>query len=153
LISFIVFLSTLIHGTTIPMFALGSSLHPDFHPRFLVRADPVQASEDGEHTPLLHDSPDEREQGEDITQAEIDQILQGDNHADVESLDPGQQDALIGKGSGLKDWGRGRVTVFVEGDKLLICDQEGASGAKWCGLEGADMRRQCIDTQDPTLTM
>jgi hypothetical protein len=99
------------------LFALGSSIHPSFHPRFLVQAEP------SEETPLLEGSNDEQE-GEPITNAEIDKILNG---GDQESLDSRQEEAIIGDGSGLKDWGRGRVTVFREGRKLLICDEEGES--------------------------
>jgi hypothetical protein len=109
-------------GTTVPLFALGSSVHPSLHPRFLVQNDTV--SEAGEETSLLDHASGDGEVGEPITRAEIDKILTGD-HGDEESLDSRQEDALVGNGSGLKDWGRGRVTVFVEGSKLIICDQEG----------------------------
>jgi len=47
------------------------------------------------------------------------------NGGDAESLDSRQAEAIVGDGSGLEDWGRGRVTVFQEGSRLLICDQEG----------------------------
>lgn len=103
-----------------PLFALGSSVHPSFHPRFLVTDTTV--SEAGEETPLLDRVGGD--EGEPITRAEIDRILTG-NKGDEESLDSRQADELIGQGSGLKDWGRGRVTVFVEGSNLLICDEEG----------------------------
>jgi hypothetical protein len=106
-------------GTTVPLFALGSSVHPSFHPRFLVS----EGSEAGEDTPLLNTSGG-YDEGEPITREEIDKILTGDQ-GDAESLDARQEDALMGHQSGLKDWGRGRVTVFVEGFKLLICDEEG----------------------------
>jgi hypothetical protein len=52
--------------------------------------------------------------------------LTGDK-GDAESLDSRQEHAVIGEGTGLDDWGRGRVTVFAEGSKLLICDEDGAS--------------------------
>jgi hypothetical protein len=39
--------------------------------------------------------------------------------------DSGQQDAILGDGSGLKRWGKGKITVYNEGKRLLICDQEG----------------------------
>jgi hypothetical protein len=114
-------------GTTVPLFALGSSIHPSFHPRFLVQAEP------SEHTPLLdndsspHPKPtasNAGDEGEPITREDLDRIMNG---GDVESLDSRQEDAILGEGSGLKDWGRGRVTVFREGGKLIICDQEGES--------------------------
>ena len=114
-------------GTTVPLFALGSSVHPSLHPRFLVQntsANVSEAGEAGEESSLLGRASGDGDVGEPITRAEIDKILTGD-HGDEESLDSRQEDALVGKGSGLKNWGRGRVTVFVEGSKLLICDEEG----------------------------
>jgi len=115
-------------GTTVPLFALGSSVHPSLHPRFLVQnaSTSTNGSEAGEESSLLGRASGDGEIGEPITRAEIDKILTG-NHGDEESLDSRQEGALLGKGSGLKDWGRGRVTVFVEGSKLLICDEEGES--------------------------
>ena len=104
-----------------PLFALGSSIHPSFHPRFLV----TDSSETDEETPLMGGQ-ENRDEGEPITREEIDNILSGVK-GDAESLDSRQENQLIGKGSGLDDWGRGRVTVFVEGSKLLICDEEGVS--------------------------
>ena len=116
-------------GTTVPLFALGSAVNPSFHPRFLVQSvgldvGEANQSEADEETSLLRQRAGDTEIGQPISRAEIDRILTG-GHGDEESLDSRQEDALVGKCSGLKDWGRGRVTVFVEGNKLLICDEEG----------------------------
>lgn len=134
IVSWVVFLSTLIHGTTVPLAALGSSVHPAFHPRFMVTEERFAGTPGNpdEETPLIDNSGD-RDEGKPITRKEIDRILTGD-HGDEESLDSRQADALIGHGSGLKGWGRGRVTVFVEGNKLLICDEEGESSDLFTGL-------------------
>ena len=140
-------------GTTVPLFALGSSIHPSFHPRFLVAdgsvAGSFAGSEAGEETPLL-DGPRDRDEGEPITRKEINRILTGDK-GDAESLDSRQEDAMIGEGTGLDDWGRGRVTVFVEGNKLLICDEEGGLTWAWACETRKLTGRQRRRPQDPIL--
>jgi hypothetical protein len=102
----------------IPLLALGSSIDSSLHPRFLIHYD----EEANEQSPLMG-QPDPDEAGADIPRAELEQILSGE--ADRESLDSGQQDAILGDGSGLKRWGKGKITVYNEGKRLLICDQEG----------------------------
>lgn len=84
--------------------------------------DTTESQADDERSPLLDRVGGD--EGEPITREELERILKGDI-GDEESLDSRQANQLIGKGSGLDDWGRGRVTVFVEGSNLLICDEEG----------------------------
>lgn len=106
-------------------------MHPSFHPRFLVRADPAD-----EETPLLSNSnsdeaqADTEAQDEDrgypIERTEIERIL-GESHLDDRvSITSNQQEQLVGKG-GLGAWGRGRISVYDEGNCLMICDEDGES--------------------------
>lgn len=81
-------------------------------------------------TPLLDDmddvDPEANDQGYPIDRAEIERIL-GDSHLDDRvSISSNQQEQLVGKG-GLTDWGRGRMSVYDEGNRLIICDEEGQS--------------------------
>jgi hypothetical protein len=102
----------------IPLLALGSAVDSSLHPRFLIHYD----TEANENSALLG-NPDPDEEGEPITRAELDRILTGD--ADQESLDSGQQNAILGDDSGLGKWGKGKISVYNEGRRLLICDEEG----------------------------
>jgi hypothetical protein len=82
---------------------LSSAMHPDLHPRFLVRSD-NEGSEGDENSPLLSNNNDH---GFPIDREEIQRIL-GEDHLD-----------------GLKKWGRGNLSVYDEGNCLMICDQDG----------------------------
>ena len=104
----------------IPLWALGSAVDDSLHPRFLIHYD----QEADEESPLLGDT-DPGDEGEPITREELDKILTGES--DRESLDSNQQDAILGHGSGLRRWGKGKIRVYNEGRRLLICDQEGES--------------------------
>jgi len=100
-------------------------LHPSFHPKFLVQVDDGPSETTSLLSNDLHSharQSRDKDEGEPITRAELDRIMNG---GDAESLDSRQAEAIVGDGSGLEDWGRGRVTVFQEGSRLLICDQEG----------------------------
>jgi hypothetical protein len=89
---------------------------PSFHPKFLVEAG---GNDDAsETTPLL----DGAEQGEPLDRDELRQILSQDPNG---SLSNDQRKALLGKGSGLERWGRGRISVYNQGDQLVICDEAG----------------------------
>jgi hypothetical protein len=93
-------------------------MHPDLHPRFLVRSE----GEGDEETPLL-DS-EENDHGYPIDREEIERIL-GERHLDdAVSINSGQRQELVGKG-GLSSWGRGKISVYDEGNCLMICDQDG----------------------------
>lgn len=50
--------------------------------------------------------------------------MSSDNREDG-NLTDSQREALLGDGSGLKDWGRGKVNVYNEGSNLIICDEQG----------------------------
>lgn len=80
------------------------------------------ASEAGETSSLLSHA-DRDDEGHSITRAELARILNRDGGH--EELDSSQRDALVGQGSGLAKWGRGRVSVYNEGNKIVICDEEG----------------------------
>ncbi len=104
-------------GITIPFFLLGSSLHPSFHPKFLVQN---TGNEPSETTSLLHDA----DEGEPLDADALERLMSSDNREDG-NLTDSQREALLGDGSGLKDWGRGKVNVYNEGSNLIICDEQG----------------------------
>lgn len=104
----------------IPLLALGSAVDSSLHPKFLIHYD----TEANEESSLLGNN-EPGDEGEPITRKDLDAILTGDN--DRESLDSNQQDAILGHGSGLKKWGKGKISVYNEGKRLLICDQAGKS--------------------------
>ena len=115
IVSWIVFTSTIIHGITIPFFLIGSSLHPFLHPKFLVQATDGM-SEAGESSSLLHNA----DEGEPIDPNELDNLEEG-------SISSEQRQALLGEDSGLRHWGRGKVSVYNQGSQLVICDEHGES--------------------------
>jgi len=97
-------------------------MHPDFHPRFLVQAE-SEEQEGDENQPLLSSNNDH---GFPISRAEIERILGDDHLDDAMSINSGQRQELVGKG-GLSKWGRGKLSVYDEGNCLMICDQDGKS--------------------------
>ena len=118
-------------GITIPVSLLSSAMHPDLHPRFLVRSD-NEGSETDENSPLLSNNNDH---GYPIDREEIQRILGEDHLDDAISINSGQRQQLVGEG-GLKKWGRGKLSVYDEGSCLMICDQDGewsmnAISVKW----------------------
>lgn len=80
-----------------------------------------QPSASDEETPLLSQDNDH---GFPIDRDEIQRIL-GESHLDDGiSINSGQRQQLVGEG-GLKAWGRGKISVYDEGNCLMICDQDG----------------------------
>jgi len=97
-------------------------MHPDLHPRFLVREDNEDQNQGGdENSPLLSSN---NTQGFPIDREEIQRILGEDHLDDAMSINSGQREQLVGNG-GLKKWGRGKLSVYDEGSCLMICDQDG----------------------------
>jgi len=103
-------------------------MHPDFHPRFMVREDTEGEGEGegegeaDEETGLLASR--NNDHGFPIGREEIERIL-GESHLDdAMSIKSGQRLELVGKG-GLKAWGRGKLSVYDEGNCLMICDEDG----------------------------
>jgi hypothetical protein len=85
----------------------------------------VQESASDEETPLLSQN---NQHGFPIDRDEIQRIL-GESHLDDGmSINSGQRQELVGEG-GLKAWGRGKISVYDEGNCLMICDQDGKSSS------------------------
>lgn len=108
-----------------PFFLLGSSIHPSFHPKFLVQNEESRSQtedDSGEGTRLLNDHEGDPDHGEPINRSELDQILHGQSSNN--DISDEMRDQLLGDELS-KDWGRGRVSVYDEGSCLVICDEEG----------------------------
>jgi hypothetical protein len=97
-------------------------MHPDLHPRFLVQAE-SEDQEGDENSPLLSSN---NTQGFPIDREEVQRILGEDHLDDAMSINSGQRQQLVGQG-GLSKWGRGKLSVYDEGNFLMICDQDGKS--------------------------
>jgi hypothetical protein len=114
-------------GITIPVSLLSSAMHPDFHPRFMIREDREGEGEGegeaDEETGLLA-SERNNDHGFPIEREEIERILGAPQLDRAMSINSGQRQELVGDG-GLKAWGRGKLSVYDEGNCLMICDEDG----------------------------
>lgn len=133
IVSWVVFTSTLVHGTTVPISLLGSSIHPSLHPKFMVNEE--DTDEEGDETSSLLGNGD---QGHPISRSTLATIL-GDG-SEARLLDGEAQRRLTGRGSGLEQWGRGRVSVYDQGSHITICDEHGG----YRHHETADDSRKCV---------
>lgn len=75
---------------------------------------------------MLHDA----EEGATLSQDDLQRLTSNNDSPDGE-LSSAQREALLDEGSGLKDWGRGKVSVYNEGSNLIICDEEGESSKEF----------------------
>lgn len=68
------------------------------------------------------------EQGQPIDRQTLLDILGGGSEA--QNVGGDRLKRLTGQGSGLEDWGRGRVSVYDEGSHITICDEQGEFNGK-----------------------
>lgn len=150
-------------GITIPFFLLGSSIHPSFHPKFLIKSSDSTYTDDGEaeggneepseYSPLrpierllrgYRTFSDDRnaEEGEPLSLEELAEIMDsGEQEQDdmqhqgqSETLTAKQKKKLTGDGTGLERWGgSGKMSIYNEGSCITICDEDGMSKIRGTG--------------------